>query len=419
MSRVKILPSVLRGRLTVPLSKSEAHRVILCRALAGEKIPLSPGKDESADLRATQSAADALLSPAYDESHPKILDCGESGSTLRFLIPVAAALNRTAVFLGHGRLPDRPLRVYARCLPPHGVSLDPPDALLPLKVTGPLEPGVFFLPGNVSSQFVSGLMLALPLLRGGSEIRLTSSLESAPYADLTARVQQKFGVTVQKTSYGWKIPGNQRYRGNPGYRIERDWSQAAFFLAAGALGGPVELCGLNPDSAQGDRSAEQIFQKFGARISWKNGILSVRAGEKPEIRPAAEMEIDACQIPDLVPALAAAASLLPGFRTRITHAGRLRLKESDRLAAMAEGLNRLGGRVKELPDGLLIAGVPSLSGGTAEGFGDHRVVMALAVAALKARDATVLTDAQSVRKSYPGFFRDYNRLGGKAYVMGD
>ena len=426
MSRVKILPSVLRGRLEVPVSKSAAHRALICSALAGGGDPLPPGAELSDDLLATRNAVRALLSP---HTGPAALDCGESGSTLRFLIPVAAALGRPAVFTGRGRLPRRPLGVYADCLPPHGVSLEgggQPDGLrpgdgprLPLTVSGRLAPGLFRLPGGVSSQFVTGLLFALPLLPGESEIVLTSPLESAPYAEMTARALRAFGVSVQQTPSGWRVPGGQRYRPAPGYRIERDWSQAAFFLAAGTLGGPVELEGLDPDSAQGDRAAEGLFRRLGARVEWSGGLLRAQAGGPRALPPPAGTEIDASQIPDLVPALAAAAALLPGRRTRIVRAERLRLKESDRLAAMAEGLNRLGGRVRERPDGLEICGVPALSGGTARGYGDHRVVMALAVAALRSRGAAVLTDARSVRKSYPGFFRDYNRLGGKADVLGD
>ncbi len=418
MSRVRILPSALRGRLEVPLSKSAAHRAMICAALAGGADPLPPGAQESDDLRATRGALRALLSP---EEGPADVGCGESGSTLRFLVPVAAALGRPAVFTGRGRLPLRPLGVYLRCLPPHGVRLQagvgrPPGGCLPLRVSGRLSPGVFSLPGDVSSQFVTGLLLALPLLSGDSEIRLTSPLQSAPYVEMTVRTLRAFGVSVLGTDSGWAVPGGQRYRPAPGFRVERDWSQAAFFLAAGALGGPVELWGLDPDSAQGDRAAEGLFRRLGARVFWRGGALVARAGEGPA--EPAETEIDAAQIPDLVPALAAAAALCPGRRTRITHAERLRLKESDRLAALTRGLGRLGADVRETPGGLDIRGAPALAGGEADGCGDHRVVMALAVAALKARGETVLTDAQSVRKSYPRFFEDYNRLGGKAHVLG-
>jgi 3-phosphoshikimate 1-carboxyvinyltransferase len=411
MSRVRILPSVLHGALTVPVSKSAAHRAVLCAALAGQNLLLPENEAVSDDIAATRECAALLLD---GDNSPAVLDCRESGSTLRFLIPLAAALGRKTTFIGHGRLPERPIGVYLDCLPPHGIHCETAGGL-PLTVSGQLTPGEFRLPGNISSQFVTGLLLALPLLNGDSDIVLTTPLESAAYVDMTLKAMQAFGVTAVPTQTGFHIPGNQCYRPNLEYTVERDWSQAAFFLEAGILGGPIELHGLLADSCQGDRAAEALFRNFGAQISWKDGVLTVRSGILPDAIP----EIDASQIPDLVPALAAAAALLPGRVTRISNAGRLRLKESDRLAAMAEGLNRLGGQVRELPDGLEITGVTRLRGGTAEGYGDHRIVMALAVAALRSEGEVILTDAQSVRKSYPDFFRDYNRLGGKAYVMGN
>ena len=410
MSKIRILPSTLRGTLTVPFSKSAAHRAVLCSALAGQSLALSKNEAVSDDIAATREAAALLFS---GKSAPVTLDCRESGSTLRFLIPAAAALGRNVTFTGRGRLPERPVGVYLGCLPAHGVCCETSGGL-PLTVSGKLEPGEFRLPGNVSSQFVTGLLLALPLLGGDSEIVLTSPLQSAAYVDMTVETMRAFGVTAERTETGWHVAGRQSYRPSPDFRIERDWSQAAFFLAAGMLGGPVELRGLNSASSQGDRSAEKLFRQFGTQIEWNGGILTARAGHIPD----AGTEIDASQIPDLVPVLAAAAALLPGKRTKITRAERLRLKESDRLAAMAQGLNRLGGRVRELPDGLEITGVERLRGGTAEGFRDHRVVMALSVAALRSEGETILTDSESVRKSYPDFFRDYTRLGGKAYDMG-
>ena len=411
MSCVRLLPSSLRGEITVPVSKSAAHRAVLCAALAGQDLALPENETVSDDIAATREAA-ALLLDGNDS--PVTLDCRESGSTLRFLIPLAAALGRTVTFIGRGRLPERPVGVYLDCLPPRGVQCKT-NGGLPLTVSGLLTPGEFRLPGNVSSQFITGLLLALPLLGGESQITLTTPLQSAAYVDMTVEAMQAFGVAAERTKTGWHIPGNQRYRPNPGFTVEHDWSQAAFFLAAGMLGGPVELRGLNRASFQGDRAAEELFRRFGTQMEWNGSVLTARAGKGSDSVP----EIDASQIPDLVPVLAAAAALAPGRVTRITHAERLRLKESDRLSAMAQGLNRLGGRVRELPDGLEITGVERLRGGKAEGCNDHRVVMALSIAALRTESETILTDAESIRKSYPDFFRDYNQLGGKAYAMGN
>ncbi|WP_444658683.1 3-phosphoshikimate 1-carboxyvinyltransferase [Caproiciproducens sp. R2] len=403
MANVTISPSVLSGSILVPPSKSAAHRAAICSALAGG-APLFDGEAISNDITATCRAMRAICGGG----DPVRIDCGESGSTLRFLIPVAAALGLNAEFTGSGRLPERPIGVYLDCLPRHGVSCRTQGGL-PLSVSGRMTPGRFVLPGNVSSQFITGLLLALPLLDGDSELILSSPLESAGYVDMTVEIMREYGVTAEPAENGWNIAGRQKYR-PCAYRVERDWSQAAFFLAAGALGGTLRLEGLNRDSCQGDHAAERLFREFGAKAEWHGSVLSISPNELKG------MEIDASQIPDLVPVLAATAAFCRG-RTRIYNAQRLRIKESDRLFAMADGLTKLGGRVTETDDGLLIDGVPALHGGKAEGFNDHRIVMALSIAALKAGGSVTVTDAQSVQKSYPAFFEDYNRLGGKANVF--
>ncbi|QAT50862.1 3-phosphoshikimate 1-carboxyvinyltransferase [Caproiciproducens sp. NJN-50] len=408
MSLIRCSPAVLSGRVRVPISKSAAHRAMIGAFLAGAPDPLPAGETVSEDLTATRSALAALFA-AERNGEPALADCGESGSTLRFLIPVAAALGTPAVFSGRGRLPQRPLGVYLDCLPRHGTACESAGGL-PLSVSGKLQPGTYFLPGNVSSQFITGLMLALPLLDGDSEIRLTSPLESAGYTDMTIEILKGYGIEIFPAEAGWNVPGTQEFRPS-GAGIERDWSQAAFFLAAGALGGQVELPGLRPDSTQGDRAAEELFRRFGARLSWNGGVLSAGPGELRGI------EIDASQIPDLVPVLAVTAAAARG-RTVIRNAGRLRLKESNRLAAMADGLRVLGAQVRETEDGLVIDGAGRLRGGTVEGRDDHRIVMAMAVAALVSDGDVTVTDAGSIRKSYPDFFRDYNLLGGKAYDLG-
>ena len=406
MNAAKIQPGALNGRILVPLSKSAAHRAVICSALAGGKEILPVDEPLSDDLLFTMSAIKKIRGNKVQGELQ--IDCGESGSTLRFLIPVAAALGIPAEFIGRGRLPERPLGVYLDCLPEHGVSCTTAGGL-PLKITGRLTPGQYRLPGNVSSQFITGLLLALPLLHGDSELILSSPLESAGYVDMTIETMRRFGVSIQQTENGWFVPGSQTYQPRE-YRVERDWSQAAFFLAAGALGGHVELGGLNPRSCQGDRAAEDLFRAFGAQEEWKDSFLSVSPGQLHGI------EIDASQIPDLVPVLAATAALCTG-KTHIYNAQRLRLKESDRLAAMANGLNHLGGKVREMPDGLIIDGVETLHGGTVEGCNDHRIVMAFAIAALKADGPVTITDAQSINKSYPSFFTDFNQLGGNANVI--
>ena len=420
MSLAVISPSVIRGTLTPPPSKSAAHRLLIAAALAGEGRVrgLSLSADMEATLRAVRGLGvsvrldgdAACFAPAPPSSSPSPLpvDCGESGSTLRFLIPLYAARGIPAVFTGHGRLPERPLGVYADCLPPHGVTLSAASGL-PLTVTGRLTGGDFALPGDVSSQFITGLLFALPLCREDSRIRLTTPLESAGYVDMTLQVLRQAGIRVEPLEDGWFIPGSQTYRPLD-TAVESDWSQAAFLLAAGALGGEVTLTGLNPASAQGDREALSLFRRFGAAVEEAPGRIVCRKA------PLHGIDIDAAQIPDLVPVLAVTAALADGV-THITGAARLRLKESDRLAAVADGIRRLGGRVEEGPDSLTITGVSRLAGGRAEGYNDHRIVMALSKAALGCEAPVTVTDAQSVAKSWPAFFEDYRAIGGTAHVI--
>ena len=418
MSRAVLSPGTLRGELTVPPSKSAAHRALLCAALSGGRCRvrnLAP----SEDIRATADAVRAMgrrvewdggcleIGPGAAPARADI-NCRESGSTLRFLIPVLSALGIDASYTGEGRLPQRPIGCYLTCLPENGAVLETAGGL-PLTVSGKLRAGTYRLPGDVSSQFITGLLLALPLLSGDSDIVLTTPLESSGYVDMTLAVMEDFGVAVTPTETGWHVPGGQRYLPRD-YTVEGDWSQAAFFLAAGALGGELSLRGLRRDSRQGDRAAETLFSRFGAKLAWTGGVLTVSPG------PLRGFSIDASQIPDLVPILAVTAALSEG-RTSILRAGRLRIKESDRLSAMAQGLSRLGARIEELPDGLEIDGVPALSGGEVSGFRDHRVVMSLAVAALRAQGDVTVTDAESVSKSYPNFFQEYQKLGGIVNVI--
>lgn len=419
-----VTPAPVRGQITPPPSKSAAHRLLLAAALSRLG---APGRDStvrgilpSDDMEATLRLLAGLGIPFSRQGDtvrfsgvprrpagPVEADCGESGSTLRFLIPVYAALGVPARFTGRGRLPARPLGLYAELLPAHGVTLESAGGL-PLSLSGRLTAGEYSLPGNVSSQFITGLLFALPLCRGDSRIRLTAPLESAGYVDMTLEALRLAGIRVTPEEGGWFVPGGQTYRPFDA-AAEADWSQAAFLLAAGALGGEVTLAGLRPDSAQGDRAALSLFRAFGADIEERDGLLTCRKA------PLRGIDIDASQIPDLVPVLAAAAALAQGV-TRITGAGRLRLKESDRLAAMAAGLRRLGGRVEEGPDSLTVTGGP-LRGGEVDGAGDHRIVMAFAVAALGAGGPVTITGASSVAKSWPSFFDDYQAIGGNVHVI--
>lgn len=425
-------PGFSGGDVLVPASKSAAHRALICAALSGGRCEID-NIQKSDDMLATLGALRALGAEAKcDPAAQSVLldasgvgavaggtlDCLASGSSLRFLIPVAAALGGEFTFTGRDRLPQRPIGIYEDLLPAHGVQVETAGGL-PLTISGRLLPGEYRLPGNVSSQFITGLLLALPLLEGESRIRLTSPLESAGYVDLTLSVLRDFGVTALPEADGWRVPGGQRFAARS-YRVEGDWSQAAFFLSMAALdpnGKKVRIHGLKPDSVQSDRACVERFEAFGLRTAWEGDVLA--AWNPQAHRPYGGLRgcrIDAAQIPDLVPALAVTAALAQG-ETVISGAARLRIKESDRLAAMEAALNALGGRARATADGLVLTGVPALAGGEANGEKDHRVVMALAAAALRSTGTVRVTDPWSIRKSYPGFFEDFNRLGGNAHVV--
>ena len=388
---VTIYPRRLCGTLTPPPSKSMAHRVVLAELLAG-KDTFSVSASLSEDIRATVSCADALRLP---DGFP-VLDCGESGSTLRFLIPVALVLRGGGVFTGRGRLLRRPMEPYRNLFREKGVLCEQSENCL--TVRGRLTPGEYHLPGDVSSQFITGLLFALPLLRGDSVIRLTSPLESAAYVDMTLDVLHQCGVVVAcPDAETFLVPGRQRYRAD-NLSVEADWSQAAFWCAANFLGNRVKLLGLNPASVQGDRAIVSIFRKM--------------ANPNP-----VPIEIDLSGIPDLFPPLAVMAAW--HTVTHFTHAGRLRLKESDRLDSIENLLRAFGVAVRSGADWMTIDGGLPDSGAplTLDGNNDHRIVMAAAVLASVWDSPVTIRGAEAVNKSYPAFFADYQKLGGKIRVL--
>ena len=310
MAEVIYRPARVAGGVQIPPSKSAAHRALLCAALCGAPCTVSP-VDASADMHATLAGIRALgagvsfengvvrVAPGERPAHA-VVDCGESGSTLRFLIPVFAALGIEAAFIGRGRLPERPIGVYTALLPQHGVQVETAGGL-PLKIRGRLQSGEYRLPGNVSSQFITGLLFALPRLHGDSEIVLTAPLESKGYIDLTVEVLRGFGISVRETPRGWLVPGGQAYRSGE-RTVEADWSNAAFWLCAGAAGGDVRLAGLRDGSAQGDRAVFDLIGQFGAQISRDANVIRCAHAPLHGIR------IDAGPIPDLVPILAVTAA---------------------------------------------------------------------------------------------------------------
>lgn len=420
MSDVKFSPFVPNGTVNVPPSKSDVHRAIICAAMANGVSRISPVA-LSNDIKATIGCIKALGADAVLENNvltvdgtnmyknkTALLDCGESGSTLRFFIPIAAVGNINATFVGKGKLPQRPIGIFTEALPKAG-TVCKTEGGLPLEIKGQLKSGIFKIPGNVSSQFITGLLLALPILEGDSEIVLTSPLESVGYIAMTIRTMKQFGVNIQATEKGWHIKGGQSYK-TCDYTTDGDWSQAAFFMVLGAVSGKVTVKGVAKDSTQGDKKCAEILARFGAKVTQLDNEVTVEKGELKAIT------IDASQIPDLVPVLSVCAAFAEGT-TKIINAERLRIKECDRLKATAELLNNLGGKVKELSDGLEITGVSSLKGGNINGYNDHRIVMSAAVCAARSDEDITATFAMSINKSYPDFYIDYNSIGGKANVL--
>lgn len=408
---IKINPSTLSGKVEAPASKSVAHRMLICAALAKEKSTIRINKT-SEDIEATASCLRSLgvaiekegelwtvtPPPAFPEKAE--LDCGESGSTLRFMLPVVSALGIDATFSGHGRLPSRPIAPLLDEMKRHGISC---DGSFPLHVSGRLTGGKYTVAGNISSQFITGLLLALPLCEGESEIKVIPPVESKPYIDITTSVLSLFGVNTTENDNIYTVKKSDFVSGD--FISEGDWSNAAFLLSLG-----VEVCGLDTGSTQGDRKILDVLSSFGAEITQRNGTIQVN------LSSLHGADVDASDIPDLVPVICAVASTAEGT-TRIYNASRLRLKESDRIETTVRMINSLGGEAHETDDGIIINGKKSLSGGTVDGCGDHRIVMSAAVSSLKCENPVIIEGAQAVNKSYPEFFKDFNSLGGDSDVM--
>ena len=415
---IVIEPSSLKGEITAIPSKSVAHRMLICAALADGPTTLRIPKtsddiDATADcLRALGAAItvnneDYIVEPIAQIENIPQLDCGESGSTLRFLLPVAAAAADRCRFDGHGRLPERPLSDLTDAMKEHGVSFD--GEKLPFTIGGRLRGGIYRLPGNVSSQYITGLLLALPLCEEDSVIELTTALESASYIDITLSVLKTFGITVHCERNRYIIQGKQVFRSPGTLPVEGDWSNAAFFLTAAALNNDITMTGLNPNSAQGDRKIIALLEQLGAVTQKDNGRLTLRSDELKGCT------IDIQDTPDLLPVLSVAAAFAQG-KTTFINAARLRLKESDRLASSAAMIENLGGRAEVGEDELTVYGT-GLIGGTVDSCNDHRIAMSAAVAATRCSKPVTILNAEAVKKSYPGFYNDYNKTGGKAHVL--
>ena len=417
------IPAPLKGSVAAPASKSEAHRRMICAGLTKGTTTLG-GFMDSADIAATarclkalgaqiEEKDDALTINGYAKKISKlpVLDCGESGSTLRFFVPIALAAAGGGVFRMHGRLGQRPMDVYRDLFVPRGVRWRMGvgcDGAAELTVKGALEAGHYVMPGNVSSQFVSGLLFALPLLGEDSTLTVEPPVESAGYIRMTVEALTQSGIQLEEIApFSWRIAGNQTYQAKDG-RLSGDYSQAAVLLCAGALGHQVTVTGLSRETTQGDRAVLAHLAALGAQVQEDASGVTVTA----EALRGATLDMSNC--PDIAPILALVCQMAEGA-SRLTGCGRLRLKECDRLAATVESLNLLGGSARAEGDTIVIQGAKTLKGGvTLPDYNDHRMVMLGMIAASIAKEPVTVQGVEALNKSWPEFVNVYQNLGGKA-----
>lgn len=388
-----ITPKKLYGNINAIPSKSQAHRMLICAAFSDQPTTLIC-PETNRDIEATANCLTALgagitwlsngyrVKPIEEVPFRASLPCQDSGSTLRFLLPIAGALGVDTVFQMTGRLPQRPLTPLWEEMERMGCTLTRPTSDT-IRCTGRLRSGEYAINGTVSSQFITGLLFALSLLPGQSRLQVLGKLESAPYVSMTLAAMERFGISCNDYCF----PGNGRFHSPGTVTVEGDWSNAAFFLAAQALGSPIQVGNLNPDSPQGDRACARLL---------------------PELKD--NLTISAADIPDLVPILAVTAAANQG--AVFTDIGRLRLKESDRVASVMDMLRALGGQAEADDTTLTVYGT-GLHGGTVDSRNDHRIAMSAAIAATVCDSPVTILGAQCVEKSYPKFFTDYTSLGGQ------
>ncbi|MDR0946894.1 MAG: 3-phosphoshikimate 1-carboxyvinyltransferase [Ruminococcus sp.] len=413
---VKITPKKLSGKITAPPSKSFAHRALIAAALCKRQTTEIRNVALSDDISATINCLEAIgakikiigktafVTGITEIPKEAVLDCRESGSTLRFLIPVCAALGIKTTFKGAGKLPSRPVSTYVRELSKKGINFS--DTHLPFTISGQLKSGRFDIEGNISSQYISGLMFALPLIKGESKIHITGKFESVDYVDMTEDVLAVFGVffhiydntyTVRRTSFECL----DEY-----YEIEGDWSNAAFFKTAEALGNDVKVSGLDEYSIQGDGDIADF-------------LTDLSECEKLSENEDTEELItsDFSDMPDIVPICAVAVSAVDTNLEKFTfkNVSRLTLKESNRLKSTADMINALGGKA-DFDENSLTVYHTGLTGGKVDGCNDHRIVMSAAIAATVCESEVIITDAEAVKKSYPDFWDVYKKLGGNIEV---
>ena len=414
---IKKVHGVLNGEVVPPPSKSRAHRLLICAALGKEPCTIvcsSVNDDIIATMRCLNALGASITysSGVFNVNPVKVvkggtLDCGESGSTLRFLVSVAAVLGADATFVGSGKLPQRPMGALTDVLAEHGISFTRLAAdELPVSCRGELRGGKYILPGNISSQYLTGLLFALPLANDDSEIEIVGGLTSASYVAMTLDALATAGISIEHKGNIFRIKGNQQYRVPSDLIVEGDWSSAAFWVVAGVVGAkPVTVCGMNEESLQGDSAIVTHLRNMGAFIE--------KQGDRVIAMPSHLFgaELDCTDTPDLVPVLSVAAAVAQGT-TIFTGVGRLRFKECDRLAAMKELLALYGISSQIGEDTFTVFGGEPVASGVVDSCGDHRIAMAAAIMSTVSRDVTSIDGASCVAKSYPAFFDDFASLGG-------
>ncbi len=419
---IKLFPSVLNGSVKAPPSKSLSHRALICAALSKGESTIN-NIIYSKDIIATINAL-KLLGAKFEKYDDKIvvngvkrikhvtkeIDCNESGSTLRFLIPLFSLANKPITFTGAPSLIKRPQSIYEDIFKEdHNTFKILNNKIM---VNGSVKARKYFIKGNVSSQFFSGLMFALPLLKEDSTIIIDGLLESKSYLDLTISTLENFGIKILELKNGYFIEGNQTYT-NATFTIEGDYSQAAFHLVGGVISGHVKVESLSLTSKQGDKAIIDYLKQMKSKVVFtENGYIA-------ELSKTYGTTLDIGDCPDLGPIITLLACLSEGEST-ITNINRLRLKESDRVFSTVSTLKALGANISATENEIIIKGIKTLKGGiTLDSFNDHRIVMMLSIAALRCENPIVLTNANAITKSYPNFFDDYKALGGTYKIIKD
>ena len=414
--KVTVTSSILEGKIKAIASKSAAHRLLICAAFGNRSVEIiceEINDDISATVRClsalgakiTRRGSSFIVLPIKAVNQNALLDCGESGSTLRFLLPIVSALGCNSTFSMSGRLPNRPLSPLSDELEAHGVTFSKksPEQL---SVSGKISAGEYHIRGDVSSQFISGLLFALSIIEGESILSVEGKMESEPYVNMTLDALYEFDAEPLRNDNTFIITGKQKFNSPEKVSVEGDWSNAAFALCAGAIRkkSRVSVWGLDPESSQGDRNIIETLVRFGADIRRKGDCFTVRAEKLYGIK------IDATNIPDLVPVLAVVATAAEG-KTVINGAARLKIKESDRLSTITNVLSKLGADITQTEDGLIINGGYPLLGGEVSSYNDHRIAMSAAVASLLCSSPVTITSAEATSKSYPTFWEDMSILG--------